>query len=281
MRMPKNLFNLISVLALFLTLSSCQKELTAEVARKILMNDVVETKPPVLLVVNQPVGYVVAGYYSGLPALYDSTTKTYPLLISLHGAAQYGNGGVDLPLILQAGVPKLLSENLFPPNFLVNGKNYSFIVLAPQLTKASSIDEIQHFIDFAKSKYRIDPSRVYITGLSVGSEMTWQMGIQHSTTLSAIVPFSGMAVTDTLPVNASTIANTGLPVWAFQNDDDPIFNPLIVKDFIAAINKNAPAVPARLTEKASGGHDTWTLGTDPAYKENGMNIYEWMLQYHR
>jgi len=44
------------------------------------------------------------------------------------------------------------------------------------------------------------------------------------------------------------------------------------------------AVPAKYTELlpfGDNGHDAWTKATDPDYRENGMNIYEWMLQYHR
>jgi hypothetical protein len=45
-----------------------------------------------------------------------------------------------------------------------------------------------------------------------------------------------------------------------------------------------PAIPPRLTEfEPMGllGHDAWTRATDPHYRENNKNIYEWMLSYHR
>jgi hypothetical protein len=29
------------------------------------------------------------------------------------------------------------------------------------------------------------------------------------------------------------------------------------------------------------GHDAWTTTYDPSYKENGLNVYEWMLQFSR
>jgi hypothetical protein len=31
----------------------------------------------------------------------------------------------------------------------------------------------------------------------------------------------------------------------------------------------------------TGKHDAWTKASDPNYKENNMNMYEWMLQYHK
>jgi hypothetical protein len=29
------------------------------------------------------------------------------------------------------------------------------------------------------------------------------------------------------------------------------------------------------------GHDAWTRATNPQFKENNSNIYQWMLSYHR
>ena len=40
-----------------------------------------------------------------------------------------------------------------------------------------------------------------------------------------------------------------------------------------------PINPPKLTIWPSGGHDAWTRAVNPDYKENGKNIYEWMLQY--
>jgi hypothetical protein len=31
----------------------------------------------------------------------------------------------------------------------------------------------------------------------------------------------------------------------------------------------------------TGGHDAWTKATDPTYKENGLNMYEWLLQFSK
>jgi hypothetical protein len=54
---------------------------------------------------------------------------------------------------------------------------------------------------------------------------------------------------------------------------------------LAAINSLDPVVVPRLTifdqSTALMKHDAWTRATDPSYRENGMNIYEWMLQFKR
>jgi hypothetical protein len=70
-------------------------------------------------------------------------------------------------------------------------------------------------------------------------------------------------------------------VWAFHSEDDPQINVTMAKAFTSKINSFKPDIPAKLTVWPTGGHDAWTRAIEPMYKENGMNIYEWMLQYHR
>jgi predicted peptidase len=279
--MLRNLCTGLTISMLIFSLAACKKEVNAVNARKELLNHVVETDPAILKAVNQKVGYNIAGYYSALPVYYDSTSKSYPLIIFIHGAEQYGNGGAELPRVLTDGIPALLNNKKFPPSFTVNGNNYSFIVLAPQLVTNTSIAEIQTFIEYAEKTYRIDEHRIYLTGISLGAILSWQMGIEHTNELAAIVPFSGIDTGSVKTNNAAAIARGNLPVWAFQNNDDPIVDPSRVKSFIALINSYSPAIAPRLTANEQGGHDTWAKGTDPAYRENGMNIYEWMLQYNR
>jgi hypothetical protein len=48
--------------------------------------------------------------------------------------------------------------------------------------------------------------------------------------------------------------------------------------FIAAAE---PRFPVRTTYWETGGHDAWTKATDPEYREEGKNMYEWMLGYTR
>jgi hypothetical protein len=85
--------------------------------------DVIETQPATLTPITQTIGNNVGGYYEALPALYTQTKKKYPLLIFLHGAGQFGSGSTtDLDKVLTEGTPKLLKEQKFPPNFVLNGK---------------------------------------------------------------------------------------------------------------------------------------------------------------
>jgi hypothetical protein len=80
------------------------------------------------------------------------------------------------------------------------------------------------------------------------------------------------------------ISVRNLPIWAFHNNQDQSISLESVKEFLQLINDNYPAIPPKLTLFLPFGllnHDSWTRATDPSFKEDGMNMYEWMLQYAR
>lgn len=229
----------------------------------------------------QLIGDAVTGYYAGLPSDYDSVTTKYPVLIYVPGAGQFGNGAVDLPLLLKDGPAQLIDEKKFPSTFKVNGQTFSMIVFTPQLKGYSTTYNIEAFIDFVKNNYRTDSTRIYLSGLSVGGSLSTDVASEIPNSIAAVVPMAGVSTDCASSNRCRLIAQSNLPIWTFQSADDPVFNPEITKEFIAKVNSYAPAVPAKLTMWPNGGHDAWTRALDPSYKENGFNIYEWMLQYHR
>ncbi len=242
-------------------------------------NDINETLPPVQIAVNTTISANCAGFYRALPARYDSTTKKYPLLVYLHGAGEMGNGTTDLSNVLHNALPHLINNHLFPANFISGGKNFSFIVISPQFKSWPASDDVEAVVQYAIKKFRIDESRIYVTGLSMGGGATWDYAALHAGKIAAIVPICGASSPTT--AKAQSIADAGLPVWAFHNDDDYTVSVNVTKQYISMINSFSPTPAAKMTIWPTGGHDAWTKASDPAYKENNLNIYEWMLQYHR
>jgi predicted peptidase len=262
----------LTVILLLSLLTACKKDDLINPK-----NDKIETVPAVQSPVSLTITENCKGYYQALPASYDSTDKKYPLILFMHGIGELGNGTTDLKNMTRTGLPRLILKKQFPADFVADGKHYSFIVISPQFVKWPSNDDVKAVLDYSVRHYRVDASRIYITGLSMGGGVTWNYSSQYGNTVAASAPICGGSYPD--DKRALSIASFNLPVWAFHNADDPIVNVSFSQNYIAKINAHSPLVPAKLTVWATGGHDSWTKAYDPGYKENGMNMYEWMLQY--
>jgi len=257
-------------------LSACKKDTV--VAPVIIQPEVKPTISTILKPVTINVTEGINGYYIGFPSNYDTSTSRYPLLVFIPGAGQFGNGALDLPLLLKDGPAELFDEKRFPPTFNVNGKTFSFLVFTPQMERWMGVESIINCIEFVKRNYRVDSSRIYVSGLSIGGILACDVAVA-SPQVAAIVPIAGIPLDYTLNDKCEQMAKKNLPLWAFHSQDDPQFNVSWVKDFISTLSGLHPGVIPKLTVWDTGGHDAWTRAIEPAYKENGKNIYEWMLQY--
>jgi predicted peptidase len=284
MKMKKSIVLAVAAVAV---LSACRKEVTnatkpnavASKTNSSLFNNVTETASPSFNPVQTAVGNNIAAYYVGLPALYDSTTKNYPLLVFLHGIGELVNEKKGLGAVANVGVSKLLNQHNFPASFAVKGQAFSFIVVSPQFKEWPKTSDVNALIDFMVEKYRIDASRIYVVGESMGGGTTWDFAGDYSSKVAAIVPISGASFA--ADARCQKIANGHVAVWAFHNSGDKVVSANISRQFIDKINADHADPAAKLTVFTSNDHDAWTKATDPSYKENGLNIYEWMLQYSK
>ena len=229
------------------------------------------------------------GYYEYLPQGYNPAgSQTYPVIIAIHGAGDIGNGSpAELPRLFQSGLPKLINDGNFPSSFTVNNQTFRFIVISPQFTSflspPSSVAALSSIMSYVASNYKTNLNRVYMTGLSMGGGFTFNYAGNstiNAQKLAAIVPIAEAAVPDYN--QARTIASANLPVWATHNNGDPVVPASQTDQYVTWINEApSPNPSAKKTIFSSGSHDAWTQTYDPAFKENGLNIYEWMLQFQR
>ena len=230
------------------------------------------------------IDYAIKGYYEWLPADYNTSTSSYPVIIFLHGIGECGDGSqAQLPRVLANGPPKLINNKTFPTSVTVNGKTFSFIVISPQFnSNARTYTVVDTLVQYVVKKYRVDKSRIYLTGLSMGGGITWIYAGSKATyanTLAALVPVC--ANTDAYPANAKIIAAASLPVKMFHNSGDPTVSVTFSQDWYNMLNADGINPAAQLTIFNANSHDAWSKAYDPTYTENGMNIYQWMLQYSR
>jgi predicted peptidase len=275
--MKTTLKAILVVVSVIMILPGCKKETVATGKQA---DNLPETQPAIQTAVNANITSNIGGFYKALPALYDSTSKKYPLLIFLHGVGELGNGTTDLSKVLVNAVPRLLNQKTFPPQFTVNGANYSFIVINPQFKQWPQPSDVNSMIDYAIKNWRVDTTRIYVSGLSMGGGNTWDYAIAYPNRIAAIVPISGASWPS--QEQCGNMAKANLPVWAFHNNDDGTVSVNTTNAIIDYINSFNPAIVAKKTIWPSGGHDAWSKATNPATKEcDGKNMYEWMLQYTR
>lgn len=243
-----------------------------------------ETEPPVLLRMTMDVHEKIGGFYLAHPARYNETSQSYPLIVFLHGGGQYGSGSGDLPRLLTEAIPKLLKEKRFPASFESGGKQYSFIVAIPQFKSFPDNDAVSAMIDHVLSAYRVDASRIYLAGFSIGARVACDYAAAQPNRISAFVAMSGVSSYD-IYGKSRIIGQAGLPAWGFHNRADQVFPWEDTKNFVAGINASSLIQHSRITvfDDSTGiqQHDSWTKATDPKYKENGRNIYEWLLQFSK
>ncbi|RYZ94613.1 MAG: T9SS type A sorting domain-containing protein [Sphingobacteriaceae bacterium] len=230
---------------------------------------------------------LVKAFYLYTPQGYPASGVKYPLIIFVHGNGEKGPGtAASLPLVLRNGIPKLINDGTFPASFTVNAQTFRFMVISPQFGGSGqpSVNDVNGMINYALANYPVDINRIYLTGLSMGGGVTWYFPGYNSylaSRIAAIVPVCG--ATQLSQNDASNIAASNLPVWATHNNGDPTIDSLWTYQNIALINNrsNPPNPLAKKTIFVANGHDAWTRTYSPAFKENGLNIYEWMLQYKR
>jgi predicted peptidase len=205
---------------------------------------------------------VGAKYLLFLPKGYENKrgAREWPLILFLHGA---GERGTNLNLVAVHGPPKIVKDK---PDF-------PFIVASPQCPSGErwSNDVLLALLDELTSKYKIDKSRVYLTGLSMGGFGTWSLGLAYPEKFAAIAPICGggddLSILLAEPKRLPALKT--LPVWAFHGGKDPVVKPEQSERMVNALKRIGNE--AKLTIYPEAQHDSWT----ETY--NVQALYDWFL----
>jgi len=187
--------------------------------------------------------------------------KEYPLILFLHGAGERGDDG-EKPV--KQGIGNAIK-------FKGGEKKFPFFVVFPQCSAKGTwkaggpdADRALAILDEVQVRYKIDPKRVYLTGLSLGGMGTWSLAAAHPERWAAIVPICGGGDAKT----AEKIKN--IPCWIFHGDADKAVNVEKSREMKKAL-ETAGGKP-HYTEYEGVGHNSW----DKAYATK--ELYEWMLK---
>jgi predicted esterase len=203
------------------------------------------------------------GYLVYLPDGYATdSNRTWPLILFLHGAGDRGN---NVFLLAKASPFMYIREKGPLP----------FIIVAPLLNTypnyASFPEEyMDGVLAQARTDFRIDPKRIYVTGLSMGGEAAYRLALHQPDTFAAVAPLSAFFDNS---VAAAMTSLQDLPVWAIHGADDTVVPLARAQQTVNALKEAGGNV--RFSVLQGHDHDVWTdTYSDPAF-------YDWFLQHQR
>ncbi len=201
-------------------------------------------------------GSPIGRTWVSLPAGYEQASEPWPLVIFLHGS---GERGKDLPAVLRNGPPLLASQ----------GKQYPFVLVSPQLDEDRIWEpaELHALLGQLQSRFYVDRSRSYCTGLSLGGHGTWNWATDYPNDLAAVAPVCGHGDP------AKVAAMKRVPVRAYHGDADdavPIGSQRACVDALRAAGGDVS-----FTVYPGVGHASWI----PAYDDPGL--VPWLLSKKR
>jgi predicted peptidase len=183
--------------------------------------------------------------------------EKFPLVLFLHGSGERGD---DLNLVNKNGIPMLIAE----------GKEFPFIVVSPQCP-ADEMDwdtrVLKRLLDNVVVNYRVDTSRIYLTGLSMGGSGTWDMAFRYPGFFAAVAPVCGYYMKEQADGYGKT------PIWIFHGAKDdvvPLSNAVEMYEGIVASGGEV-----RLTVYPDANHNAWT----DTY--NNPELYQWFLKQQK
>lgn len=150
---------------------------------------------------NINMGEEQADYALYVPEKYDPANP-YPLIICLHGAGFTGDS------YLERWQARLGEKSLLACPTMVNG---AWWTPEGEALVLSVIDAVQ-------SKYRIDPNRIYLTGMSNGGIGAYLIGIFHADRFAAIAPMASGIPDEIFPF-LQNLSTTGIYIVHGAKDE--------------------------------------------------------------
>jgi poly(3-hydroxybutyrate) depolymerase len=162
-------------------------------------------------------------YRTYVPTAYTGT-KAFPLIIALHGLggtedAFFDNYEKKLPPLAESHGYIVAS----PLGYRVDG-SYGWGLGTPpadpntRRTQDFSEQDVMQVLARVRQLYKIDDSRIYLMGHSMGAIGTWKIAPKYPDIWAAIAPFSGSGAPDTLE------KIRGVPEIIVHGDADPTVN---------------------------------------------------------
>jgi beta-glucosidase len=206
-----------------------------------------------------------------LPPDYDPS-KSYPLVISLHGAGS--NHRLNLRRVFgksnAEGETDVEASRYFP-----TWKDVDYIVASPFARGTMGYQgiaekDVMDVLADVERRFSVDENRVYLTGLSMGGGGTFWIGLTRPDIWAAIAPVCPAPPNGTVEFAPNALH---LPVHVFQGGADPVVQPAATREWVERLKRLGTKV--EYTEYPGVGHDSWVN----AYADG--QIFDWFDQFRR
>ena len=198
-----------------------------------------------------------------LPENYDSS-KSYPLVLVLHGAGERGSdneaqlthgGSLFLEKEIREKYPAIVVFPQCPENdYWSNVEKSGMLMFAEFNFKkdgapTESLISVQKLLQTLLKEYKIDSKRVYVGGLSMGGMGTFEIVRRNPDMFAAAFAICGGAHPDTAPQLTKT------PWWVFHGDEDMIVDYEHSKNMVKAMK--ASYADVKFTTYEGVNHNSW------------------------
>lgn len=194
------------------------------------------------------------------------TTSTHKLLNNDHNLAQGGKIHLDA---------RNLAGTKLPNDPTLPARAFPGFVIVPQMFNiwdSLNVQDAVRIVQLIQQKYKIDPNRIYVHGLSIGGFAVYQTIKRAHWLFAAALPMS--AVHDANIVRQGQQPKVApIPMWVFQGGKDTSPTPAYTNSLVTNL-RNAGAV-INYTVYADVGHTCW----HKAFAE--PNFFKWMLSQNK
>lgn len=180
-----------------------------------------------------------------------------PLIVFLHGRSL---SGTNIQKVRNYGMLYAIDR----------GTSVPAIVVAPQLASGSwNPDKVLEIIEYAKQNYKIDASKIYVCGMSLGGYGTLHFAGKYADKITAAVAVCGGGYTK----DACKLGT--IPLWIQHGDKDKIVPLSESSKMVDAIKKCNPNADCKFTIVKNGHHGN----VEKIFHSN--TLYNWLFEHSK
>jgi predicted esterase len=200
----------------------------------------------------------VVNYGLYVPPNFEGQKGPFPLIVFLHGYGERSRAR-----IFKAGLPLAITQR-----FGTNKPNGDFQFLAffpidptgKWGPGSAEVEGAMKALNYVIRRHRVDPSRVYLTGLSSGGSGVWGLAESYPDRWTALAPVCAFVSPEVSKVRH-------LPAWIYHGDKDAEAPVERERELVRQLT--AAGAEVRYRELPNQGHGIWAEAYEP------KDLYEW------